>query len=121
VGWAACAGVDVPAFINKYPGRFDLIHVKECAHVGGAEPMPDFSKIPRDENGRPIIPPEVLEKLMAQTKWNAPAGQGIIDWPAVRDAALAQGTQGFIIEREYNYAGDIFTCLKEDCEFLAQL
>jgi sugar phosphate isomerase/epimerase len=46
VGWAACAGVDVPAFIKKYPGRFKLIHVKECSTVAGPEKMHDFSKSP---------------------------------------------------------------------------
>ena len=120
-GWTACAGADVVALIQKYPGRFKLIHLKECNHVAGAEPMPDFSKIPRDENGNIQIPPELLEKLLAQLKWNCPSGQGIIDWPAVRDAALGQGAEAFIVEREYNYADDIFKCVEEDLAFLAAL
>ncbi|MDR0312353.1 MAG: sugar phosphate isomerase/epimerase [Treponema sp.] len=121
VGWAACAGVDIPGFIKKYPGRFKLIHVKECSTVAGPEKMPDFSKFPRDSNGRPQFPPELIAKFIEQTKWNVPSGKGIIDWPAVRDAALAQGTEGFIIEREFNYADDIFKCVEEDCMFLKSL
>ena len=121
VGWAACAGVDVPAFLKKYPGRFKLIHVKECSTVAGPESLPDFSKFPRGENGRPQIPPEVRAKFLEQLKWNTPSGKGIIDWPAVRDAALSQGAEGFIIEREYDYANDIFKCVEEDCLYLKSL
>lgn len=121
VGWATCAGVDVPAFLKKYPGRFKLIHVKECAKVAGPEKMPDFSKFPVDENGRLQIPPEIIAKFMEENKWNVPSGQGIIDWPKVRDAALAQGTEAFIIEREFDYANDIFKCVAEDCRYLESL
>ncbi|MCL2839306.1 MAG: sugar phosphate isomerase/epimerase [Defluviitaleaceae bacterium] len=121
VGWTVCAGADAVAFINKHAGRIKLIHVKECGHVAGAEPAPDFSKFPKDENGRPQIPPEVLQKLLAELKWNSPAGKGLIDWKAVKDAALAQGAEGFIIEREYDYANDIWKCIEEDHAFIASL
>ena len=121
VGWATCAGCDVPAFINKYAGRFKMIHVKECSKVAGPEKMPDFSKFPRDEQGRPQIPPEVIQKFREQNQWNVAAGKGIIDWKVVRDAALAQGAEAFIIEREFDYLGDIFKCVAEDCEFLKSL
>ena len=121
VGWATCSGIDAPAFIKKYAGRFKMIHVKECSHVAGPEPQRDFSQYPRDENGRPIIPEAVRASFREQAKWNAPAGQGIIDWIAVRDAALAQGAEAFIVEREYDYAGDIFKCVEEDCAFLKTL
>ena len=121
VGWATCAGCDVPAFISKYPGRFKLIHVKECSKVAGAERIPDFSKFPVDENGRPQIPPEVIQKWQEQLKWNVAAGKGVIDWRKVCDTAKANGAEAFIIEREYDYAGDIFKCIEEDCEYLKSL
>ena len=121
VGWATCSGVDCPAFIAKYPGRFKLIHVKECSEVAGPEKPVDWSKFPRDENGRPQIPPEVIQAFMEQAKWNVPTGKGIIDWAAVKDTALTQGAEAFITEREYNYAGDIFKCIEEDCAFLKHL
>ena len=95
VGWATYAGCDVLAFIKKYAGRFKLIHVKECSE------LTDDNK---DDN-----------------KWNGPAGKGIIDWPAVVKASKAQGADSFIIEREYDYCGDIYKCLKEDCGFLKNL
>jgi len=121
VGWATCSGVNCPEFIAKYPGRFKLIHVKECSEVAGPEKPIDWSKFPRDENGRPQIPPEVIENFRKQAEWNVATGKGIIDWVAVKNAALAQGAEGFITEREYSYADDLFTCIEEDCEFLKKL
>ena len=98
VGWATCAGVDCPEFIKKYPGRFKLIHVKECNRIVGAEPS-----------------------VENQAEWNVPNGKGLVDWANVRDAALASGTKEFIVEREYDYAGDIFKCVEEDCAHLKSL
>ncbi|MCL1989118.1 MAG: sugar phosphate isomerase/epimerase [Firmicutes bacterium] len=121
VGWATCGGCDVPAFLAKYAGRFKMIHVKECAVVAGPEPFPDFASFPRDAEGNMIIPPDVLKKFEEQNKWNVPAGTGIINWNTVRDAAVAQGAEAFIIEREFDYAGDIFKCVAEDCSFLKTL
>ena len=121
VGWAACASCNVPEFIKKYAGRFEMIHVKECSTAAGPAKMPDFSKFPRDENGRPQIPPEIIKQFQEQAKWNVAAGKGIIDWNAVKDAALAQGAKAFVVEREYDYAGNIFTCVEEDYAFLKNL
>jgi len=53
--------------------------------------------------------------------WDVASGKGSIDWPAVRDAALAQGAEGFVVEREHDYAGNIYTCIEEDCAFLKTL
>ena len=49
------------------------------------------------------------------------SGKGNIDWKSVKTAALAQGTKAFIIEREHNYAGDIYQCVTEDLAFLKAL
>ena len=121
IGWALCAGIDVPSFIAKYPGRFKLIHDKECSTVAGPEEPHDFSQYPRDENGRPQIPAEVLQSFADQNKWNVASGKGLIDWPVVRAAAIKGGAEAFIVEREYVYVGDIFQCIKEDFEFLSKL
>ena len=121
VGWATGAGVDVPAFLKKYAGRFKLIHVKECSQVVGPERLPDFSKYPTDKDGNPQIPQDVIDSFKEQNKWNVALGKGVIDWHAVIDAAKAQGTEAFIIERENDYAGNIFTCIEDDCLFLAKL
>jgi sugar phosphate isomerase/epimerase len=121
VGWAACSGVDSAAFITKHAGRFPLIHVKECNKVAGAEKPADYSAYPKDEYGRPVIPEEVRARNRAIRSFNGPSGEGIIDWPKVVAAANAQGAEGYIVEREYIYAGTIFECVKADCDFLKTL
>jgi sugar phosphate isomerase/epimerase len=95
VGWTAYAGVDPAEFIAKYAGRFPLIHVKECTrvHTDGDD----------------------------ERSWNGKLGTGIVDWAAVKKAALAQGAGAFIVEREFDYADDIFKCCEEDCKFLQNL
>ena len=49
------------------------------------------------------------------------SGKGTIDWVAVKKAALAQGCEGFIIEREQLYTADIYQCITEDFNFLRAL
>ena len=119
VGWAVCSGVDATAFLTKYADRFQLIHVKECAKVGGAVPPMDFSAFPKDENGRPVIPDELRAKMRAEREWDVATGTGLIDWAAVRDAATY--AEAFIIEREWSYKEDVFACIQEDCDYLKQL
>jgi len=88
VGWVTNAGHDPVAFINKYPGRIKMIHVKEYDKEKG---------------------------------WDVATGKGSVDWSAVKTAALAQGADAFVIEREHDYAGDIFKCVEEDCAYLKGL
>lgn len=114
-GWATCAGIDVPAYLKKHSGRIQLLHVKETNKVIGVQKPHDFSQFKKDENGRPIIPQEVLDEMDAVKKTDCPTGQGIIDWQRVYDVAKENGVQAYIIEREYDYKGnDIFGCVAED-------
>lgn len=126
-GWASAAGIDPVAFINQYAGRFISIHVKENDKVIGVDkPQPRTEGGPRrprfelDENGKPIIPPEFLKRMEERQKINCAAGQGIIDWKAVKAAADAQGCIAYIVEREYSYNDpkDRIQCLREDFEYL---
>ena len=121
--WAWRAGVDAAAFVEKYAGRFELIHVKETSRVFG--PDEQFGKlfegVERDENGRPILTPELIAKLEEQKKANCKLGDGIINMPALKKVADAQGVQAYIVEREYAYTGDIFTTIKEDREYMSKL
>ncbi|MDL2233751.1 sugar phosphate isomerase/epimerase [Ruminococcaceae bacterium OttesenSCG-928-L11] len=121
VGWASCTGIDCPAFLKQQPNRVALIHVKECAEVVPPDKLPDFSQFEKDADGNLIISQEFLIEFSKGNKWNGPTGQGIVDWPAVRDAALSQGIEAFITEREYNYSDDIFECIQADCDYLKSL
>lgn len=100
VGWCAAAGVDPVEYINKHAGRFELIHAKETDTVIGVGPFVDFDAI---------------------RKMNAPQGKGIVDWKRVKEAADAQGCKAYIVEREWDYAGDIWQCVSSDLAFMKTL
>ncbi|MDR1117097.1 MAG: sugar phosphate isomerase/epimerase [Oscillospiraceae bacterium] len=121
VGWCTTAGVNAVDFINKYAGRFELIHAKEAGKVTGVQKPLDFSGIQRDESGRPVMTPEfmkLMEEMNETRKMNSPQGKGIVDWKGVKTAADAQGARAYIVEREWDYLDDIFQCVKEDVEFM---
>lgn len=119
VGWATCAGIDVPAYLVEHSGRIQAIHVKETNQVFGVQKERDYSKFAKDENGQPIIPQEVLDERLAIKKSDCPTGEGIIDWQNICDVAKENGAKVFIIEREYDYKGDdIFGCVAEDLTYV---
>lgn len=121
--WAWRAGVDAAEFVRAHAGRFDLIHIKETSRVFG--PEDDFSKmfagVKRGEDGRPILTPELEERLREHRKVNCKLGDGIINMPELKKAADAQGVKAYIVEREYAYTGDPYTTLLEDMEYLRKL
>jgi sugar phosphate isomerase/epimerase len=77
VFWVAHAGVDPVALLNKYPGRWRMLHLKDIRpgaprnHLGSAPPADDV-----------------------------PIGSGEIPWPAVFSAARAAGVLYYFIEDE---------------------
>lgn len=133
VGWAALAGVDVVDYIQKYPGRFPLIHVKECCRKAATpeetEHFPSrifHAGLKRDpQTGVPILTPEMEHELYESRSWNGALGQGIIDWKALAAAADAQGCEAYINEREYYHIpgsdGTNRRCVQLDYDFLRSL
>lgn len=124
VAWSWRNGVNAAEFINQYPGRFELIHIKETSRV--LTPEDDFGalmkkyNIQRGEDGRPIITDEFKPIFEQRRKINCRMGDGIIQIPEFKKAGDAQGTKAYIVEREYGYTGDIFTSLQEDCAYLRE-
>jgi len=127
-GWASAAGIDPVAYINQHAGRIAAIHVKENgAIVGPSQPKSRFDmtppvEYPKDENGNPIIPEEVIAARKARDELNVATGTGIVDWNAVKAAADAQydGVL-YIVEREANYGDKTrLECLAEDAKWLAE-
>lgn len=70
-------GQDPAQLLQKYPGRFVSLHLKDLRK----DKVPDNTGEARDEDGRPL-------------------GQGKIDWPKVLKAARQAGIKWFIIEDE---------------------
>lgn len=140
-GWAMNAGTYPPSLIRRYPGRFCAIHVKENNKVygpgarpasrhaqgGGRPPMPDMTKLPREER----------EKMFEEMKKNFPMGGPKKDQPPMRQCAIADPTSNidwkeiknaldetspdafWIIEREEFY-DEHDKCLADDAKWLAE-
>lgn len=121
--WAWRAGVNAADFVKRYSGRFELIHVKETSRVFG--PEDDFHKlfagVERDADGRPILTAEVKARLSEFRKINCKLGDGIINMPEFVKVADAQGAKAYVVEREYEYTGNIFTSIAEDLQYLKAL
>lgn len=133
VGWAAIAGADVVGYIERHPGRFPLIHVKECDRVAQSdEDLEHFPKrifhegLEKDPvTGVPVLTEEMKQDLYETRNWNKALGAGIVDWSALVKAADGQGCEAYISEREYyHYEGSDGTakcCAKLDYEYLRGL
>ena len=79
VFWAARGGADPVALFRKYPGRFELTHLKDM----------EKGLATGDPTGH------------APDESNVPLGQGQIDWPAVLREANGQGVKYHFIEDEH--------------------
>lgn len=75
--WVVRAGYDPVAYMNKYPGRFPLLHIKdERRHYAPSATAPT----PRAAF--------------------APVGQGIIDWKRIFRAARKGGLKHYFVEQD---------------------
>lgn len=73
----AYPGQDPAELLQRYPGRFSSLHLKDVrGDIAG-----NNSGVFKDEDGRPL-------------------GQGKIDWPRVLKAARQQGVRWYIVEDE---------------------
>lgn len=120
-GWCAAAGYDPVEFVRAHPGRVRLIHIKESKEPIGVQKPVNPDDIRRDEHGEPIISDEDKAIEERNKKINCPAGQGLVDWRALMDAATPLGCAAYIVEREYTYAGTRLDCLKADIEYYKTL
>ena len=116
-GWCAAAGFDPIAFVEQYSGRVKLIHIKESSRVVGPQPPMDFSTLPKDENGAPIFSDELKKTMEELDRINCRAGEGLVDWKALKEAADQNGCQAYIVEREYSVSGNRLNDLKADLEY----
>jgi sugar phosphate isomerase/epimerase len=90
------------AIVMQYPGRFELMHVKDEIK---AEPEP--KKPGEPESNKPGGP--VREKYESTI-----LGEGIVSTKQVCDTGRKNGTRYFIIEQEAYQGKDPFDCSKAD-------
>lgn len=92
VGWTVTAGISWESYMNRYSGRFRLIHVKETTTSQlGPSKMHDPKKGYRDQKGNREDPTAAILKMRAERTWNTALGTGMIDWKRVKETADAQG------------------------------
>ena len=89
--WLFVGGVDPAAYLRKYAGRCPIIHVKDLARE-------------RDDAGEPVF---------------VPLGQGVLDWPAIFDAAREAGVRWYTYEQD-THEGDVFDSVRTSYAFLAE-
>ena len=138
VGWGQLAGVDCAAYVRQYPGRFPIIHVKECNKVAQKEEEYEhfpqqymaLAKMLADDvlkaGGPPKFPAQAAALMYHSRNWNVALGAGLINWEDLRDASEAQGVAAFVNEREYyhiadNLAGEAIVAAEMDYRFLRKL
>ncbi len=132
VAWAWRAGVNASEYIKKYPGRFELIHVKETVLPDANHPFnrprkpaaegEKPRKMERGPDGWPLMTPEEAARMDEGLSINCELGKGIIDMPSIKKAADAQGINPYyVVERDYAWTGDIFTTLAHDAGYLRAL
>jgi len=80
--WATKAGHNPVEIINKYPGRFQLFHLKDMYTK-----QPPFFDVIKDDI--------------------APVGEGVIDFKAILAARDTAGMKYFIVEQDQSRDGDI--------------
>lgn len=113
VGWALCAGVDVIAWMKRWPGRIASLHVKPCNWVIGPEALGMTCPLPGDDEG---ITRDHMQAIQAYAESpQGPMELNICDWTSIFEAAEAAGCTTFIHERERIYlAGGMLDCVKAD-------
>lgn len=95
-GWMAVAGHDPAAYLQKYPTRYSMLHVKDER---------DLSK-----------PTTSLLGASATE-----LGRGKIDYKPIFEAAKGAHTTHYFVEQEAFPDAPVFEAIKIDCEYLQKL
>jgi sugar phosphate isomerase/epimerase len=91
--WVVTGGADPIEYLEKYPGRFKLSHVKDR-----------MKDVPADERAASCV-----------------LGNGTIDYPKILDVAEKQGMAYYIVEQErYDECAPI-DCAKADADYLKEI
>ena len=98
--WMTAGKADPVAYLNDYPGRFKLMHIKDMTEIvhfegDGSTPM----------EWMPLFP------------YMADAGAGVLEMPAILSAAKRSGVDHFYLERDM--ASDPDTTLQASYDYLS--
>ena len=91
--WVAAGGADVVEWMEKLEGRIDILHLKDFCLI--YDPV-------REKDNRTVT--EV--------------GHGNLCWDKIMTTAEKIGVKHYIVEQDFNFAGDAFKSLAMSAEFL---
>jgi sugar phosphate isomerase/epimerase len=97
--WVTHAGQDPVAYMEKYPGRFPLLHIKDLK--AGNPPSTQLD----DKKGASLF---------------AEVGNGTIDWKRIFAAAPKGGLKYYFVEQDY-CAGSPLESIKMSYDYLSKL
>jgi sugar phosphate isomerase/epimerase len=95
VAWAVAARVEPVGLLEKYPGRFSSLHVKDLA----------------------AVPPQGQTELARTVE----VGAGIVDWETVIAAARKAGVSHFFVEQEPPFARPVLESIVISADYLKAL
>jgi sugar phosphate isomerase/epimerase len=103
IGWASVAGQDILGWFNKYPGRFELWHVKDATGI-----------TKRDPGLKPGQRPPGMQLV--------PVGLGEIDYKTIFANAKLAGMKHFCVEQDNaNLWGDSVAASRVSLEGLMKI
>ena len=94
-GWVGAAGLDPVDWLHRYPGRFELMHVKDLKAT--TKPNFSFHQDPAD------------------------VGAGMMNWPRILPAAYAAGVRRFFVEQEEPFTRDRLDAVATSFKYLDAL
>jgi sugar phosphate isomerase/epimerase len=94
-GWMVSAGLDPVAYLDRYPGRYAMLHLKDLR----ADHTPN--------TGLKMVGTEV--------------GKGIIAWPRLLRAAAKAGIGGLYVEQEPPFAVSSLNSVRESFAYLSSI
>ena len=109
VCWVTYSGNDPVAYLNKFAGRVDVVHLKDFE---GRNSEPAYALIDADGNAVAAEKTEAVNTFRFR-----PVGSGVVRMPEVLAAALAGGTKSFIVEQDDCY-GDAFGAAEQSRAWL---
>ena len=100
--WTTAGGIDPVVFLDKYPGRFRLMHIKDM-----------IKKVSFSGDGGD--PKQWIELFPYLTD----AGSGVLDWKNILSHAKKSGVEHYVVERDL--APDPEESLKKAYQYLSDL
>ena len=101
--WISVAGQDPLTYFKRYPGRFSLVHVKDCKKLPHLTP----------EQVATFDPKELEANDMTE------AGSGVIDWKRIFSHADEAGIQHYFVE--HDSPKDAFVSIAASYKYLSTL